>query len=126
MLAAITSVAIMFLGPQTAGALLGVDGPEGEARPMYITVQPDPLVEGQQGKVCYDFAGSGQTQPVELKVTWIMMSGPDIVTTVTVDPKSPCHAITPPLGAASVNILDSTGVSPDYGGAIAPPPEPIE
>jgi hypothetical protein len=83
---------------------------------MLITVHPDPLVEGQQGKVCYDF--DSITQPVVLKITWTLIDGTDIVENVTVDPKSPCHAITPPADCLTVNIYDTSGVSPDYGGAV--------
>jgi hypothetical protein len=104
----------------TEPAMVPEGGPD-----MFITVHPDPLVEGKQGKVCYDFAGSGQTQPVVLFITWTLIDGTDVTDSVTVDPKSPCHAVTPPAGAATVNIRDTSGVSVDYGGSVALPTPPI-
>lgn len=123
-LAIVLAVGSLMFGAEQAEGLLGLEA-EGAMAGRYISVVPDPLVQGQDGKVCYDFAGSGQTDPVVLKITITTVGGQDIVMTVKVTPSDPCAKLPVDPDGATCNIEDTSGVSNDWGGFITAPLEPI-
>lgn len=123
--ATVLLVATLLVGQAAAETLLCGDAEQESQMSQYISTVPDPLVAGQSGKVCYDFAGSGETGEVELEVTWVLSDGSTSTETVKVTPSEPCAAVTPPNDATSVQVTDQTGSSSPFGSAVSPPPPPI-
>lgn len=122
--ATVLLIATLLIGQAAAENLLGGDAGQESQMSSYITVQPDPLVEGQPGKVCYDFAGSGATGTISLDITWTLIGGGTSTETVKVTAAEPCADVTPPANCTGVNIVDTSGASTDYGGSVSPPPAP--
>ena len=79
-----------------------------------ISVNPDPMVQGETAQVCYDFGGNPGS--VTLDITWTPPGYPTEVTIVANG--SLCQEIDVPEDAELVLIEDRTGKSPDYAGTI--------
>lgn len=88
--------------------------------PDLISVDPDPLVAGAAGKVCYDFTDvDEEITQVELRITW---DPSGYVQTVICTRAEPCQPIQGgvPKTAQGVTIEDLTGPAADYQGTVSP------
>lgn len=114
-LAAVAFLATLIFGPPNEENAMTSVPPV--SLPDLITVDPNPMVAGQQAKLCYDFQPGGP-DTVTLRITWNLKVGEDSED-VTLTRKAPCKNISVPADGESVNIEDLTAHSSDYGGAIA-------
>ena len=89
-----------------------------DALPGRITVNPDPLVAGQAGEVCYDFSGLSRQQ-MDLEVSWQVVGQGTVVATVSPTQGVPCVKVVVPAGAFAVRISDGNGPSDDYVGTVS-------
>lgn len=110
-------VSLVFGVPNSEeGTMTGI--PPAPVEPIKITVSPDPLVQGQSGKICYDF-DKEDPDPVTLEITWFTLSG-STVQTINVTRSNPCETVQVPSDAVSVTIADQSGGAADYNGSVQP------
>ncbi len=83
-----------------------------------ISVSPDPMRRGESARVCYEFDGLPATE-VHLHVTWT--PGGTQTITITNDADPACTDLDVPDDALAVVIVDGSGQSEDYAGAVDPP-----
>lgn len=72
-----------------------------------MTVTPDPLQEGEQGTVCYDFEGLSISE-TDIRITWSPSRSSEIV---GVSVSDPCATFTVPDGQTSASFVDLDGSS---------------
>ena len=81
-----------------------------------ITLDPDPPVQGQRVRICYDFDGSGLSSTT----LGVSFDGGD-ETDHEVDAENPCVTIDVPDGAILITVSDSSSVSPNKTAPVVPP-----
>lgn len=81
-----------------------------------FTATPNPVAQNGTTMICYDFAHSGATSPVTVKLVWPGVGAVTFVLTA----EEPCTVVAVPPNATGGTLVDQSGQSEDGNITVTP------